>query len=264
MRLRSKPMRINNAGTYRGRVLNAAVTTSKNGFPQFAMNLVADEYWDTDGEPAWVALQDKPEIDNYMVLVDSKEQKTLNCKQVETVFGWDGASLVDLDNLNLVEAKVQFRVETREYNNQQQIQVTWISEYDALPGRKVSKLEPDAVKALNAKFSKALGGKVSKPASAPAAAPKTPPQAPAAKPKAPKREPTKPVVPTTPGKCTMEEAFAYISNQELWKKDVDQKKVEDTWLTAITDVSGNKADSEITPEEWFKIREKVSQIVFVF
>ena len=253
-------MRINNAGTYRGRVSNAAVTTSKNGFPQLAANLIADEFWDTDGEaPAWVALTDKPDIDTYMVLVDGKEQKTLNCKQVETVFGWDGVSLVDLDNMNLAEAKVQFRVETREYNNQPQIQVTWISEYDALPGRKISKLEPDAVKALNAKFSKALGGKTAKPATAPKALPQAP-----QKPKAPVRQPTVPKVPTTPGKCTMEEAFASASNQELWKKGIDQKKVEDTWLNVILEIAGNKPDAEITPEEWYKIKGKVESLIFVF
>jgi hypothetical protein len=258
-------MRITNAGSYRGRVINFAVNTSSGGFPQFVADFVADEYWDTDGEPAWVGLQDKPDISTYMVLVDGKEQKTLNCKQIETVFGWDGASLVDLDNMNLAEAKVQFRVEERTYTPaggqpKTQMQVTWICEYDAPPGRKVSKLEPDAVKALNAKFSKALGGKISKPATAP----KVDNVRKQAPPKAPVRQPTTPKVPTTPGKCTMEEAFASVSNRELWKKGVDQKKVEDTWLNVILEIAGNKPDAEITPEEWYKIKGKVENLIFVF
>jgi hypothetical protein len=267
-------MRISNAGTYRGRVLNAAVNSSKNGFPQLAANLVADEFWDTDGEqPAWVGLQDKPEIDTYMVLVDGKGDKTLNCKQVETVLGWDGVSLVDLDNMEFAEKQVQFRVEEREYNGKQQIQVTWLSEYDAIPGRKVSKLEPDAVKAMQAKFAKALGGKSMKPAVAPKATPAVPGKKPAvpvvnpvvAPGKVPMRKPTTPKVPAAPGgKCSMEEAFAYITNQELWQKDVDQKKVEDTRLCVIEEIAGNKADADITPDEWYKIKEKVASLVFVF
>jgi hypothetical protein len=258
-------MRINNAGTYRGRITNAAVTTSKNGFPQLAANLIADEYWDTDGEaPGWVALTDKPDIDTYMVLVDGKGEKTLNCKQVEVVTGWDGASLVELDNMELTEKQIQFRVEERIYNEKPQIQVSWICEYDAPPGRKISKLEPDAVKALNAKFSKALGGKTQKPATAPKAAPQAPAAKPKIPPKAPVRQPTKPKVDTPAGTCTMEEAFAYISNQELWKKDVDQKKVEDTWLCVILEIAGNKEDKDITTEEWYKIKGKVAELLFVF
>lgn len=272
-------MQISNVGTYRGRILEHAVNSSTNGFPQFVPKLIADEMYDEENKE-WVGLTDTPETIAYLILVDGKENKTLNCQQVEKVTGWLGVDLLELENMNLANKPVQFRMVERSYQNNVNLQVEWIDEFDAIPGKGLRKLDATAIKAMQGKFGKALAGKKApSPAKPPAKTPAKPPVAPAAKPAAktttplpvgvhvPARKPTQPVVPTAPGKCTISEAFEFIvgeAGKALWKKDMDDQKVTDVWLRIAGEIAGERPDSELTPEECFTIQERVAKEVFMF
>lgn len=248
---------ITNAGTYRGVVLEHAVSESTNGYPQLVLKMSGIQYYDETNKE-WVELQDVPDAWAYLVLVDSKDEKTLNCVQVEKVFNWDGRDLTELENMELTGKPIQFRASFRKYLNEDRLGVEWIDTYDAEPGRSVKKLDSAGIKALQSKFSKASGEKSK---ATPATAPKTKPKIPTV----PVRQPTKPKVETTPGgKCTQAEAFEYVSNQELRKKGITEKVVADTWLKVVTEIAGDRPDGEITPEEWFTIREEVVKEIFVF
>lgn len=249
---------ITNAGTYRGTVLEHAVSESTNGYPQLVLKMSGAQYYD-EVNKEWVQLQDTPDGWAYLILADSKDEKTLNCIQVEKVFGWNGLDLTELETMELTGKPIQFRASFRKYQNEDRLGVEWIDEYNAEPGRSVKKLDPAGIKTLQSKFSRVSGGKKSIPASAPKATPKkTPPTVPA-------RQPTKPKVETVPGgKCTQAEAFEYVSNQELWKKGVTEKTVSNMWLKVVTEVAGERPDGEITPEEWFTVQEKVAGEIFKF
>lgn len=249
---------ITNAGTYRGAVLEHAVSESTNGYPQLVLKMSGAQYYDETNKE-WVGLQDAPDGWAYLILVDSKDERTLNCVQVEKAFNWDGLDLTELENMELTGKPVQFRASFRKYQNEDRLGVEWIDVYDAEPGRSVKKLDPAGIKALQSKFSKASGGKKSTPASASKTAQKKTP------PTVPTRQPTRPKVETIPGgKCTQAEAFEYVSNQELWKKGVTEKIVADTWLKVVTEVVGDRPDADITPEEWFTVREKIAEEIFIY
>jgi hypothetical protein len=270
---------ITNAGAYRGTVLEHGISETTNGFPQLCLKMQGVEYYD-DATNEWVGLEDKPDAIAYLVLVDSKGEKTLNCKQIEKVFEWDGCSLVELEAAALEGKPIQFRAAFRKYNEQDRLGVEWIDAYDADPVRGVKKLDADGVKAIQGKFGSVFSGKAktpvasaksgakppTKPATAKATTTKTvtPPPASTLKPeiKLPVRQPTKPAVET--GKCTREEAFAYVSNQELWKKGTTEQQLSETWLKVVNEIAGDRADEEITPEEWYTIQGKVAHEIFVF
>jgi hypothetical protein len=250
---------ITNAGTYRGTVLEHAVSESTNGYPQLVLKMSGTQYYDETNKE-WVELQDIPDSWAYLILADSKDEKTLNCVQVEKAFNWDGLDLTELESMKLDGKPIQFRASFRKYNNEDRLGVEWIDEYNAEPGRSVKKLDATSLKVLQSKFNKVSGGKLK---TTPASAPKTTLKKTA--PIVPTRQPTKPKVETTSGgKCTQAEAFEFVSNKELWKKDITEKVVADTWLKVVNEIAGERPDGEITPEEWFTIREKVAQEIFVF
>ncbi|MBE3140135.1 MAG: hypothetical protein IMZ53_06090 [Thermoplasmata archaeon] len=259
---------ITNAGTYRGRIIEHVVNVSSGGFPQFVPRLVADEMYDRDNKE-WVGLSDTPDIVGYLVLVDGKDNKTMNCSQIEKVTGWDGIDLLALETADLVDKPVLFVVKEHTYNDKISMQVDWVDEFDADPIRGLKKLDPDKLKALQSKFGKSLGGKTAKPVSAASGKNKTaaaPIQAPkkTTVPSMPTRKPTEPKVKIDAGKCTKEEAFAYVSNTELWKKDVTNETLSGAWVDTVNSIAGERPDSEITPEEWYKVQQAVAQKVFVF
>jgi len=123
---------IDRAGTFRGSILSHAVGATKNGFPQWTVQLfVAECYDEESGE--WVDWSEvaENELTGFLVLYDGKGNQTLNHKQVEKVTGWDGMDFEVLDNMDLSELGIQFRVAENTYNDKTNLQVEWIDEYDA-------------------------------------------------------------------------------------------------------------------------------------
>ncbi len=264
---------VDRIGTFRGVVTDHAVSVTTNGFPQLVASLQGLEYYDGD-EKVWVdwSEQDENEIIAYLVLFGGKDKETLTCKQIKKVFGWSGKSFAELNDMDLSAIKLQFRVKENTYEGNTSMQVEWIDDHDATPGRSVRKLEKKELAELDAKYSNILkaasGGPT--PAKAPAEAPvvkKNPPKAPKiAATKTTKKAPTvtqataAPEVPARAdmptGKRTKKEAWGNVV--DLKDKGVTDQQLSEAWCAACEKIAGKKTpDSEITPEQWFLIQEAV-------
>jgi len=163
---------VDRAATFRGNVVSGGVSLTKNGFPQLILQLCADEIYDAD-EDVWVDWSDTEfrEQTSYLTLYGSKGE-TFHAAQIKKVFGWSGTSFRELDGIDFSAVKVQFRVESRVYNEKTKLEVNWIDEYDAVPGKSIKKLEDAELRQLDAKFSQFLTKAA--PAKAPAKAPNEP------------------------------------------------------------------------------------------
>lgn len=273
---------IDRTGTFRGRIVDHGVSKSTGGYPQWIASLIASEYYDAE-EQVWVdwSEYDVNEITTYLVLFGGKGE-TLNSQQVKKVTGWNGNSFAELNGLNLDEIGIQFRVEENTYEGKTSLQVAWIDEYDATPGRTVRKLNPDELSALDtqyAKFLKQSGKKV-----APTKAPKqTTVKAKGIKPTQPKgpvkkvkksNDPLGPGAPPVPpisalpdpdlpmGHCTKDEAWEAVN--DLKEKNVSDEKIANIWLDACQKVAPGTEQDKITNEQWFQVKEIVLEKTSVF
>lgn len=279
---------VDRESTFRGRIVDHAVSLTKNEFPQFVCKLVAKEIYDED-EKVWVnwADVDENEITAYLVLY-GRDGETLNCTQVKKATGWDGLSFQQLNDADLSNVTVQFRAEYRTYQDKTTLQVTWFDEADAEPGRSVRKLDKSELKSLDAKYKSMLKNDAKKAAPAKAGAKTAEVQATEAqvaaakakagtvkakniKPTTPKGPVTKkstppaPAAPAAPvaeakddmpvGHCTKQEAWDTIV--ELKDKSVTDEANAKAYLDAILAVSGANDQDALTDEQWFAVKEIV-------
>jgi hypothetical protein len=170
---------VDRPGTYKGTITEAAVTETKNGYPQFTGRFLAAEFYDEETQTwvPWAAYSQ--EILGFFVLYTKKDEKwveLLNAQQIKKALGWDGASFADLANGDYSQTIVMFRVEPREYNGNTTLNVTWIDAADANPTRQLQKYDATKLKELDGKFSGVLTGKTPKPVSAKPAGAVTPPK----------------------------------------------------------------------------------------
>lgn len=251
---------INAEATYRGKIVDGGLSESTNNFPQEVLSLAAVEVYDSDNEQWLPADLENNEITWYGVLFDSKNKKTLNCKQLQKVTGWDGASFVALSKMNLADVPIQFRVEPRTYKENTTLQVTWIDVYDAIPGRTVQKLDKEGVTALQAKYASILAtskGPV-KAVSAPASKNQTATQATAQKPLArPQVTRQKPATVKGGGKCTADEAWDACTS--LKRDDITEAQLVEIWTAKVDEVTKGKPENKVTTSDWFKIKNLVQK-----
>ena len=268
---------IDRAATFRGRIADHGVSKSSGGFPQLILQLVAVEIYDVD-EQAWKdwSEYDVNEIQAYLVLFGGKGE-TLNSQQVKKVTGWDGLSFAGLAALDLSETKIQFRVEENTYEGKTNLQVSWIDEYDAEPGRTVRKSDPDEMKALDAQYASLLksSGKKVAPTKAPGKVTNkvTKPKGPVVKKKSndllgpPTANPSVPAeTKTTPappaanpnlptGKCTKDEAWGTV--YDMKDKSVTDEQIANIWTDTLKEVAPGVDQEKFTNEQWFAVRQIV-------
>ncbi len=253
------------AGTYRGKPLDWGVGLTRNGYPQFTIQLEALEAWDADTQEWKPWGEYEQGITAYLVLAGKTGDATANARQVMKVFGWDGSSLSSLDQGDYSGTILQFRVVDDEFDGKTRKKVVWIDVADSEPGGglgTVEKLDSGALKALDAKFSslckKLSGGrvKVSKPGVQPAPVPKAPPVV--------VEEPVeeKPTVepPTRRGRAPKAEAPEYTlatAWQAVVEKtpDVEDEVRSEAWSEILEQIAPGKDESEITQDEWAAIVE---------
>jgi len=289
---------ITNAGVYRAKgFADWGIGETTNGFPQFIARLIAEEYYDPEIEQ-WVT-GDNEDITAYLVLIDGQSRGTLNLKQILAVTQYNGQSLAGLGAMDLSNTGVQFRIEPHIYDGKETLQVKWLDLYDATPGRTIKKLEGDALKKLDTKYSSvlkqmqgsakpvkaaenpilddpAVPKKRGRPSGKPA--PKveniptqTLPQA--AMPKAPpnvtEQALPKAAMPKAPPKAIMPKATC--TKDEAWGMCVDLKggnvtddMLAEAWLAAIDAVAPGTEDEAITDEQWSEIKEAVMETTAVF
>ena len=274
---------ISREGTFRGVATDSGVALSSGGFPQFVANITVTEIYDFD-EKEWVdwSGQDE-EITAYLVLFGGNGKPTLTAKQLQKALGWSGQSFQELNDANYEAVPFQFRVEENEYNDKVTLQVSWIDAYDAVPGRQVQKLDAADIKKLDKLFAtqlKGFGG--TKVASAPATGkPSVPVESNAAGTDPEETVQAEPEIPlkTTKGKTKKDAKTALpagtCTKSEAWRsligliEDCQPKMPDEQRAGIFTDAMQKiapaaKSKAEVTPEQWFEIKEECTTTVLKF
>ena len=280
---------VDREGIFRARIIDHAVSTSKNGFPQWVADLLFTEIYDPDTDQ-WVECHEWEMIaTGYFVLAGGNNEVTSNHQQVKEALNWPGRTVSSLNDMDLSELTVQVRVVRDNYQGKDTLKVSWLDKADANPIRQISKLDITALKELDAKYA-AVFAKSASPATtkAPVKAPIKPPvnatpaetEKPAKatrrgrKPKLPAEstpppaEPaptaSKPVPPPPtatkptpsrawPDECTLDEAWTAVNENVANSKDEDA--IAEMWLEEIDKLGGD--ESAITPKQWATIRDNV-------
>lgn len=276
---------VDRIGTFRCNPIETGVGKSTNGWPVFTAQVKLFEIWDEDTETwhPWKEYEQEAVI--FAVLFgkgkkSGKTEPTLNHTQVSKIFNWDGTDFGYLNDTDFSDVKFQVRIEDNDpdYADKNPYIVNWIDEYDAIPGTKIKKLDAAGVKELNKQFAILLKqtGKKATPAKAPSKAPTVPKtqqtatqaaeakkgkkQTEAVKTKAPVVPPKAPLKPSTipgisEGKCTKQEAWETVV--ELKNDDCSDEQLKAAWLAALAEKAPDIEEKDITPEQWFAVRDAV-------
>jgi len=184
---------IDRVGTFRARIVEAGIQTSKAGMPQFVAQFQAMELWCEDkdlmahfgiAEPGWVDWSgyDQSTMAYLQLVYDKKNaagEKTgeilpmFHIESLQKALSWDGTSFSTLGSTDWTDKVITIWVEENEYNGKVSLKVDAIDAYDASPHRGgVRAVDANELKALDAKFAVALAGVASSgPTVAPSKAP---------------------------------------------------------------------------------------------
>jgi len=267
---------IDRAETFRGRIVESCLgLTKQSRLPQFVVRLEADECFDQETEQwvNWTQYEER-EIFGRLTLSSKNDDILFHAENLHKAIGWSGQTLRELDETDYTGTVVQFRTDWNEYDGKTSIQIVNIMHADSDPTRRIARLEPEKVKALDARYANALrskfGGpkpkKVSKPDStskethSPASKPSKPAKSNKPKPKKkpgrpPKSEKPKPVgiaehlgLPET---CTEDEAWEQFNKHA--SDEFQPAEREAKWLDVIEEMGG--ADALDKENTWANIRD---------
>jgi chemotaxis protein histidine kinase CheA len=285
---------IDTAGTFRAKITDHGLDTTKKGYPQFVARFVATEKYvedlhelehfykqgvvearDEDGktfDPQWVDWSAFDEgITGFLVLFNDAESfdedsKLLNYEQLQLATGWAGDEFDSLNDGSFVDKEVLIRVDEDEYNGQVQYKVNWIDDRDSAPGRELRKADEDKVKSLQSKLKlgKKGGSKAAKPAksSKPAAKPSKSEEKPAEKEEQPaEKQEEKPKAPPKKGppkKEKKEEAPQQEEEQTDESTSLPTSITQDEAWEFVTANKGDNTDSAIE-EAWIAACNEVGE-----
>lgn len=292
--------KIDAVGVYRGEVYETALQTSKNGNPMFVISIRADERYIEDAadiahfkahgvietdEPQWIDWSAYDETArNYMTLFSPKagegfteETATLNYKQVQTAFDWDGTSFDELASGKFDGHKVLFRVKEEEDPQYGPTTVCWVDAFDAPPQRELKSVKTDELAALNARLSltkkkpAAKTAAAAPPKKAPAKAPakkatkKTTPPAKAAPstPAATAPAPPAPTAEETPVAAPVVEVTMEAAWEEVYTKAAaagqEPNVIIEAWKDAITGIMQDLEveEADFTGTHWAQVQKAV-------
>lgn len=249
---------INTVGYFKGTIVDGGLGQSSGGLPQEVWALKATEVYDEEGQEYLPVDDEHDEIMAYLILMSYKDKMTKSAQQVQKVTGWDGASFVDLAEIDRTDMELSFRVEENTYEGNTTLQVSWVAEPDASPTRTVNKISKEDAAALQARYASAMTKAPAKAVSAKKTTKKTGKKPAGKKPAGrPKPPAPKPTVKTEPvGKCTDQEA--YDACYELKRDDVTEERLNELWQKFVAQVSDDEAT--ITEEQWFEIKTKLLKV----
>jgi len=251
---------INVEGYFKGTIVEGELGQSSGGLPQEEWSLKATEVYDEENQEYIPVDNEHNEITAYLILMSYKDKETKTAQQVKKITGWDGASYVELQEMDLAGIPLSWRVKENTYEGNTTLQVSWVAEPEASPNRSVSKITKEEAQALQQRYAGVLASTKApvkaKSAKAPAVKPAaTKPKA--TKPKAGK-PPAAPKPPkTTAGKCSADDA--YNACYSLKRDDVTTEKLNELWSAAVAEVNADEA--KITEEQWFEVKETLLKAV---
>lgn len=171
---------IDRVGSFRGKVVDRGIGESSGGFPQAILQLEATELWDAENG-VWVPwAYEEVETIAYLILFGKNGKPTLSARQLMKSLGWDGVAFLDIQENDKLNGQIQWRMEESTYEGNTTIRCQWIDHYDAVPGKKVQKIDRADIQRLQAKFAgglQTLSGGPKPKAAPPKAAPKATPKA---------------------------------------------------------------------------------------
>lgn len=154
-----------------------------------------------------------------------------------------GPGMFDSDQSNsYFEKTFEIDVQDEEYNGKTSRKVKWIN---VVGGGGMKMPKPVETRSFLAEYGskfRALAGPA-KPAAPPSVAPKTPPPAP---------------VPQTGPTATMQEAWTALLETN---KDIAQEDATQLWQTTISSMFPGKTNTDLTPQDWGQVKEKLSDYV---
>jgi hypothetical protein len=151
-------MLIKEAGTYRGVIVDHAVSASSGGFPQWTPALQATEKYDfeTNTWVNWTGREDC-EITGFLTLFSKKGDATFHVPDIMKITDWDGRSLVALNGKDLTNAGIQFSCAEDTYEGVTRMKLVKIAEFDAVPSTgSIRKLSNEDLATLDNQFAAML------------------------------------------------------------------------------------------------------------
>ena len=152
-------------GSFRGTVVDGAVSATTNGYAQVVLKVHADEMYDEEAKEwgPWEEFDWEPnEIDDRTAMIYAcvfgSKGATFVVDDVKAIFGWDGTSLGVLDGLLVEGTKIQWANAYDTYDGNTKVKADGIKEYDASPGGSIRRLDAKGLKDLDAKFAGFLKG----------------------------------------------------------------------------------------------------------
>lgn len=146
------------AGLYLGRVMQHAVSASRNKCVQFVAKLKLEKYEDKHGEMA--ELGEPESIHAFLTL--TKRDGRVNKHQVKSLsnaFGWDGTNLAALQNSDLTTHEVEIVIDDDEdQQGNKRVVVSWIN---SPGGRAIKTLTEAELGGLQSVFDNALKAEAS-------------------------------------------------------------------------------------------------------
>jgi hypothetical protein len=254
---------IDRIGRFRGRPTQGVIKPTKNGFPQFIVQLDATEYFNEDtGE--WIEWSEYNQSITAFLVLFNATKALLNYEQVMKAFAWDGQDMADLQSDDYGDLQVSFEVEENEYQGNVSLRVNWIDAYEAEPrGGSLTPMDSGDLKALNAQYkqfmkaapkakpTKGTGKNVKKAAAPPApkAAAPPPPPAPA---------------PTPDASDTTRESAWFAVNMAMDGK-TDTQTITQAWVKGVAEVSqsAGMAEDNFTGTEWDAVSQTVLDMLSV-
>ena len=265
-------MLINNEGLYRAKsIAEMVMDDTKKGRPQAIMQLQAEEIYDEDTKE-WVPISEcgadvGTDTRAYLCLV-GKNGRTPSFEQVQKITGWDGCSFPAINQINVSEAGIQFRVKLSVFEEKESYKVEWVDTYDATPsGSSLQGLDDAGLKALDVRFKDFLKPKNVTPAKAPTA---TAPPVPGkrtrrtkAEMKAAEAAATEAAIGSPVDEGILSPTIS-LTHEEAWAKceaskpaDVTADVLAEMWLEACEKIAGEVTDEATTGEQWAEIANAV-------
>lgn len=141
-------------GWFRAIILDYGLKKMDSGAVAVAIHVKLTEMWDDEKWIPWGEYDMEAFGDVWIVKKDGK----LNDRQAKALMefaGWD-ASLESITNGTWETTPCQVQIDNEKYKNQDLFKISWINDFDKVPGAAMSNVDDSALKELAARFGSPL------------------------------------------------------------------------------------------------------------